>query len=177
VALQRNPHPREIRLEPLAEHHVASPESWIHDPDVLRFTNVPDPPPPDFVQSWFTAYEEGRRDGTREAFAILDEDGVFLGFALAFRIDREGRQVELGYALVPEARGRGAASRALALLTEWAFAELDVVRIELRISVANEASQAVARRCGYTHEGTLRSLYFKQGRRDDTQVWSRLVGD
>ena len=89
----------------------------------------------------------------------------------------EGRQVELGYALVPEARGRGAATAALSILTQWAFAELGVARIELRISAANVASQGVARRCGYTYEGTLRSLYFKQGLRADTQVWSRLETD
>ena len=177
MVLPRNPRSHEIRLEPLAEHHVVAPEAWVHDPDVLRFTNVPDPPPPDFVESWFAAYEEGRRDGTREAFAILDDEDAFLGFALAFKIDLEGRQVELGYALVPEARGRGAATAALSILTQWAFAELGVARIELRISAANVASQGVARRCGYTYEGTLRSLYFKQGLRDDTQVWSRLETD
>jgi len=50
-------------------------------------------------------------------------------------------------------------------------------RLELRISVDNVASKRVAERCGYTRDGVLRSLYVKEGLREDTEVWSRLPGD
>src|SRR5205814_2319695 len=87
-------------------------------------------------------YEEGRRDGTREAFAVVDaDDGSFLGLGLAFGIDREGRQLELGYVVAPEARGRGIATRTLELLTQWGFSELDALRIELWISVDHNILQ------------------------------------
>src|SRR5438034_6397481 len=46
-------------------------------------------------------------------------------------------------------RSRGVASEALRLMTEWAFAELGMQRLELLISVENEASKRVAARCGY----------------------------
>jgi RimJ/RimL family protein N-acetyltransferase len=62
-------------------------------------------------------------------------------------------------------------------MTGWAFDELDVLRIELRISIDNEPSKRVAARCGYVREGVLRSLPFKQGLREDTEIWSRLPGD
>ena len=39
------------------------------------------------------------------------------------------------------------------------------------------ALHGLAERCGYTHEGTLRSLAFKEGRRSDVSVWSRLRTD
>src|SRR5436190_198835 len=118
------------------------------------------------------------RDGTREAFAVFDaDDGSFLGLGLAFGIDREGRQLELGYVVAPEARGRGVATRTLELLTQWGFSELDALRIELRISADNEASKRVAANVGYRYEGTLRSFHFKQGIRDDFEVWSRLPSD
>jgi len=35
----------------------------------------------------------------------------------------------------------------------------------------------VARRNSYTCEGTLRSTYQKQGRREDVTIWSRLATD
>ena len=149
----------------------------IEDPDVLRFTRVPEPSPPGFVESWLASYEKGRADGTKEAFAIVDEANRFLGLALAPTIDRRARSVELGYAIGPEARGRGIATEALRRLTDWAFAELGAMRIELLISVDNEASKVVARRCGYTYEGTLRSLWFKQDLRKDSEIWSRLPTD
>jgi RimJ/RimL family protein N-acetyltransferase len=35
----------------------------------------------------------------------------------------------------------------------------------------------VAERAGYVYEGTLRSVHFKQGIRQDMEVWSRLPDD
>jgi RimJ/RimL family protein N-acetyltransferase len=101
----------------------------------------------------------------------------FLGIAVAPRIDREARTVELGYVVASAARGRGVATEALRLLTAWSFTELGALRIELFISVENNASQRVAGRCGYVREGVLRSAHVKEGLREDTEIWSRLPGD
>jgi RimJ/RimL family protein N-acetyltransferase len=167
-----------IRFEPLGEAHLEGLARMALDPDVQRFTRVPAPPPPDFAHTWLARYETGRREGTREGFAILDAaDGSFVGLAAAPKLDREAKTVELGYLVAPEARGRGIASAALWRLTRWAFDELGAVRLELLISVGNDASKRVARRCGYTFEGVLRSLHLKQGVRADTEIWSKLAGE
>jgi RimJ/RimL family protein N-acetyltransferase len=168
----------DIRLEPLGESHLAAVAELTSDPDVVRYTRIPDPVPPGWEREWLEFYEAGRREGTREAFAVVEvADGAFLGLGLAFGIDREGQQLELGYVVAPQARGRGVATRTLELLTELALAELDALRIELWISAGNEASKRVAERAGYRYEGTLRSFHFKQRRRDDFEVWSRLASD
>jgi len=167
-----------IRLEPLCEAHLPGLEEMLTDDGVLRFTRVPEPVPPGFAKTWLGSYEAARREGTREAFAIVDADeATFLGIALAVQIKREEQSVELGYVVAPPARGRGVATEGLRLLTEWAFAELDALRIELWIDVVNEPSKRVAEHCGYVREGVLRSVYFKQGRRHDFEIWSRLPTD
>jgi RimJ/RimL family protein N-acetyltransferase len=152
--------------------------AMLADPDVLRFTRVPVPVPAGFERTWLKRYEEGRREGTREGFAIVDPigDGV-VGLALAVEIDREAQTVELGYLVSPGARGRGVATQALRLLSDWAFRELGALRLQLLISDENAASQRVAERCGYVQEGLLRSVYTKPGIREDTQIWSRLPTD
>jgi RimJ/RimL family protein N-acetyltransferase len=165
-----------LGLVPFGEEHLAGVEEMLEDPDLLRFTRIPEPVPPGFARGWFERYEEGRSDGSREAFAIV-EDGEFLGLALAPEIDRETRTAELGYVVAPAARGRGVATEALRQLTEWAFAELGMLRLELLISVANAGSKKVAERCGYVRDGVLRSAYVKQGLREDTEIWSRLATD
>ncbi|HJQ73992.1 MAG TPA: GNAT family N-acetyltransferase [Gaiellaceae bacterium] len=165
-----------IRLEPFGVEHVPGVEAMLDDPDSLRFTRIPEPVPDDFARTWHERYEAARRDGTREAFAIVDEDGGFLGVALAPQLDHDTRTAELGYVVAPEARGRGVATEALRQLTAWAF-EQGMERLELLISVDNTASKKVAERCGYVREGVLRSAYFKQGRREDTEIWSRVAGD
>lgn len=127
-----------------------------------------------FERTWLERYDQP--DGARAGFAIVDEaDGKFLGMAALVTLDMEGRQAEAGYIVAPGARGRGVASRALMLLTDWALDELGLERVELRITVENEPSIRVAEKCGYEHEGVLRSVHFKQGRRSDVAVYSRLA--
>jgi RimJ/RimL family protein N-acetyltransferase len=168
---------REIRLEPLGEHHVAGLDALAVDPDVQRNTYVPEPPPPGFGRTWLESYEKARAERTREAFAIVDSvDGTFLGLAAAVHLDEAAGEAELGYIVAPEARGSGVATEALRQLTEWAFAH-GLQRLELRIDTDNHASQRVADHCGYVREGVLRSMHFKDGRRTDLAVYSRLPND
>jgi RimJ/RimL family protein N-acetyltransferase len=165
-----------VRLVRFDRGHLEGFRALLDDPEVLRFTRVPASPPPDFHERWLVRCETARRDGRQEAFAIL-ADGAFAGIAVAPRIDRAARTAELGYLVAPEARGRGVASEALLQLSEWAFAELGMLRLELLISVANEASKRVAKRCGYVLEGVLRSAWLKDELRGDTELWSRLPTD
>jgi RimJ/RimL family protein N-acetyltransferase len=169
--------PPTVRLELLGEAHLAAIDALVEDPDVLRFTRVPDPPPPGFARTWLARYESGRREGTCEGFAAVGEDGAFLGLALAPGLDRDAAEAELGYVVAPAARGRGVAAELLRQLTEWAFTERGMLRLVLLIDVTNGASERVAERCGYVREGVQRSAHLKQGRRGDIGVWSRLAGD
>jgi RimJ/RimL family protein N-acetyltransferase len=167
-----------IRLEPLSRDHLDGLALLIEDPLVRRNTRVPEPTPPGFAETWLELYESGRREGTRQGFAIVENaEGAFLGIAGAVRIEPPARTAELGYAVVRSARGRGVASEALRQLTAWGFADLGALRLELLIAADNEPSKTVARRCGYTYEGLLRSLHFKDDRREDTEIWSRLPSD
>jgi RimJ/RimL family protein N-acetyltransferase len=166
-----------VRLELLSSSHLEGMAALVQDADVQRFTRIASPPPPDFARIWLDAYETGRKSATKEAFAVIDADGAFVGVAVAPKIEPNARTAELGYTVMPAARGRGVASEALRLLTAWAFDELDLMRLELLISVENEASKRVASRCGYVREGVLRSLYVKPGVREDTELWSRLATD
>jgi RimJ/RimL family protein N-acetyltransferase len=164
-----------IRLEPFAASHLDGLGALVGDEDILRYTRVPVPVPDGFLDAFLARYEEGTREGTRAAFAIV-EDGEFLGFVAAVSIDREAQTAELGYVVGPAARARGVATEGLRRLTEWAFGE-GMLRLELLISVDNAASKKVAERCGYVREGVLRNAYVKPGRREDTEIWSRLATD
>lgn len=167
----------ELRLELMTEAHLDDLEGLLDDPDVLRFTRLPDPAVPGYSVQWLGRYQAARQDGKAEAFAAVAPDGTFLGVALAPHIDAEAREMELGYLVAPAARGRGVGAEMLRQLTSWAFTEGQALRATLLIDVVNVASQRVAERAGYTLEGVLRSSYFKQGLRSDVQIWSRLPTD
>jgi RimJ/RimL family protein N-acetyltransferase len=165
-----------VRLEQLGPQHLEGLAMLGRDPAVQEFTYVPVPWPEGFERQWLERYDQA--DGSRAGFAIVDEEsGEFLGMAALVTLDLDGRQAEAGYIVSPQARGRGVASRALSLLTEWALGELGLERVELRITDGNEPSMRVADKCGYVREGVLRSVHFKQGRRSDVVLYSRLAGD
>jgi RimJ/RimL family protein N-acetyltransferase len=169
----------DVRLEPFTADHLDAFAAFCDDPDVLRFTRFPDPPDPGFPAAWLARYEQGRRDGTREAFAIVDATapGTLLGVALAPEIDREALEAELGYLTAPAARGRGIATAAVRRLTRWALDEQGLQRVTLLIDDANVGSRRVAERCGYVRDGVLRNAYVKPGIRADVHVYSRLPTD
>ena len=167
----------DVRLVQFAERHLPAFERMLDDPDVKRFTRLPVPTPPGFPRTWLARYEQGRRDGTSEAFAVEDEAGEFLGCVMAFGIEADEGKAELGYMVAPAARGRGVATEALRLLTDWGFTERGLFRLELLISIDNTASIRVAERAGYVREGVLRSLFVKDGRREDHELWSCLPSD
>jgi RimJ/RimL family protein N-acetyltransferase len=166
-----------VSLAPITVDDAGDLDWLARDEDVRRFTRVPSTPHPGFGAEWAARYVSGWQDGSRAGFAIRQLDGTFMGLAGFVRLDRDGREGELGFVLDPAARGRGAASEAVRLLTAWGFAELGLERIELVIDVENTASEHVAQRCGYTREGTLRSTHVKEGLRADVGIWSRLRND
>ncbi len=166
-----------IRLEPLTGKHVGPFVEIVRDEDIQRFTYIPRSPDRTFVRGWIARYEDAWRTGGRAGFAAIGAEGEILGFAAIVQLDLGAREGEIGYAIAAPARGRGVASRSLALLTKWGFDELGLVRLELRIDTDNTGSERVAERNGYHRDGVLRSKHFKEGIRTDVGIWSRLRDD
>ena len=104
-------------------------------------------------------------------FAVAEEpDGPFLGSMMLHSFNERHRRCEVGFWLVPGARGRGIGSRAVALAVSWALADLDLLRVEMTTTPDNAGVAALARRLGFTQEGVLRKRNIERGRRVDV-VW------
>jgi RimJ/RimL family protein N-acetyltransferase len=131
------------------------------------------------VRASFGRQEQARLHGEEINFALaaVDEPALVLGGASVYDVDREAGRAAVGFWLTPASRGRGVATHATRLLAVWAFACLDVARVELTCAPDNEASQRVALRCGFVREGVLRSHVPFKGARRDTVVFSLLPGD
>ena len=160
-----------IHLVPLGEQHVPAVLETMRDPDVLRFTRTPDPMP----EGWIHDYVARVDAEDRMRWAILDDE-EFVGYAVTGPIDREGLEVELGYAVSPWGRGRGVATETLRQLPQWAFGE-GMQRVVALISTDNPASSRVAEKAGYTFEGVLRSVHHRGDQRGDLVSWSILPGE
>jgi RimJ/RimL family protein N-acetyltransferase len=169
----------DVRLVPFGAEHLDAFAPMAEDPAALRFTRFPDPPEPGFPARWLARYDEGRRTGAKEAFAVLGPEGddTFYGVALLVEADTEAQEAELGYLTAPAARGRGIATAALRALTEWAFRERGLLRVTLLIDAENAGSERVAQKCGYTREGLMRGMFLKPGRRGDILLYAKLATD
>lgn len=126
----------------------------------------------------FIATREGdRAAGIGISFAVVDSDGELLGSIGLMNVDWPERKAEIGYWVAKGARRRGVGTRAVVLLSRWAIEQLGLERIELSASPRNAASLALARRAGFTREGTLRRFRYRHGEREDLVMHSLLPED
>ena len=104
---------------------------------------------------WISSWPARWDAGTGADWAVTDEAGDVAG-RIGFRqIDLFEGEAEVAYWVLPEARGRRIAPRALTALTRWAFEDAGLLRIALRHSVDNQPSCRVAEQAGFAYEGTM----------------------
>jgi len=84
--------------------------------------------------------------------------------------------IEIGYWLLPHARGRGLATRSVRAAAREAFAS-GLWRIEANVRIGNGASERVLERVGFTREGLRRRLLRDGGERVDATHFSLLAGE
>jgi RimJ/RimL family protein N-acetyltransferase len=111
------------------------------------------------------------------ALAAVDaHSGEVIGGATLHHLDAERRIVEIGYFVLPHARGRGAATTIARMLAQQAFT-LGIARVAAYVNVGNIASERVVERAGFTREGVVRSMPKPDGRRVDKTLFSLLPGE
>jgi RimJ/RimL family protein N-acetyltransferase len=147
------------------------------DPEIQRWiTAVEVPYTRAIARAWVSEIAPAERAGGRGMPVAIEVDGVLVGSSgVHFPGGRLGP--EIGYWIAPGARGRGYAAEAAHALAEWALG-LGAPRVHLFADVGNTASQAVARRAGFTREGVVRgALEYRDGSRGDAVLFARLPGD
>lgn len=108
-------------------------------------------------------------------FIIERKDGSKIGFIVHFYVlHPAGRQLEIGYALVPSERGKGYCTEAAQLIVDYLFLSKNTMRIQAQTDPRNVASQKVLEKVGFKKEGTLRKNLFMRGEWRDAYVYSIL---
>ncbi|MDT0464271.1 GNAT family N-acetyltransferase [Streptomyces gibsoniae] len=119
--------------------------------------------------------------GTNVAFRITDAaSDTTLGQMSVNMIDHVLSVARVGYWVLPETRGQGVATRALAVAAHWALTDLVLHRLELGHALGHEVSCKIAERCGFRYEGTMRGAMFESGRQDafrDAHLHARIASD
>jgi RimJ/RimL family protein N-acetyltransferase len=138
---------------------------WVHRrygrADTMRFIR-------DSSQAWV--------EGRAHDFAIrrLDDPDRHVGNISVWPTSQRERSGEVGYWVRSDETGDGIATEAAACVAALGFEEMGLHRITLRIAVGNVASERVASKLGFVHEGLLRKEVLVAGDWLDHTLWAML---
>ncbi|HEY7150248.1 MAG TPA: GNAT family N-acetyltransferase [Solirubrobacterales bacterium] len=168
----------DLRLRLHADSDVPAIVAACQDPEIPRWTRVPEPYGETDARGWLEQETRGRSAGELLGLLVVDAAGDrLLGSVGIVHLDGDEGRCELGYWLVREARGHGVAARAVRMLSGWVFENLPVERIEIHAEPDNAPSRRVAERVGFRFEGVLRSYFVNKGVRRDAASYSLLRGE
>jgi ribosomal-protein-alanine N-acetyltransferase len=147
------------------------------DPDIPRGTTVPVPFTVEaglaFIRRQWSRADEGV--GVSQAIVDTGRDRAVGLIIVSLR--PQAHVGGLGYWVVPSARGQGAATTAVSLVTPWAFHALGLRRVEAWVEPDNHASQRVLARAGFDEEGRLRNFLTTTAGTTDALVFSAVPPD
>jgi RimJ/RimL family protein N-acetyltransferase len=104
--------------------------------------------------------------------------GRYLGGSGLHRINWQTRSFEIGFWIRATAEGRGYVSETVRLLTCLAFDRLGANRVQIFMHPQNVQSEAVPKRLGFVHEGTLRAVTLgPDGTPEDRHVYALVRAD
>ncbi|MBQ1074664.1 GNAT family N-acetyltransferase [Micromonospora sp. C31] len=126
-------------------------------PEVVANQAPPVPPARASIERRCLLAESAWLTGAIARLLILDavtgEPAGSCGLSIS---DPEAGEGSVGYALLPERRGRGLATAAVRLLAGWAFGPAGLARLVAGTVPDNTASHGVLERVGFRREGLLR---------------------
>ena len=124
------------------------------------------------AQEWINLVESAKPE---LHFAISVEGEVAGGIGLMTQSDVSRKSAEIGYWLGRKYWGRQIMSRTLPVMTDWYFANVDIIRIFALVFARNQASARVLEKSGYELEGRLKRAAIKEGIILDELLYARVL--
>ncbi|MFD3328087.1 GNAT family N-acetyltransferase [Streptomyces sp. NPDC058701] len=161
---------RTVRLAPLDADDAERMHAWRSDPVAAYEIGFW----PRSLSSLRERMERDRDDHERDDFTVLLPDGTPIGHIALVEQDMIDGTASVHLMMDPLHRGRDHGTDALEALTDLAFGELPMQRVEAITHTGNTAALAVLAKAGFVHEGVRRSACLHRGRRLDVAVLSLL---
>ncbi|GAA2847272.1 hypothetical protein GCM10010517_04300 [Streptosporangium fragile] len=138
-----------VVLREWADDDLAAMAGLFDDPEVAYWTPLVSPFDLEAARAYLERARRSRAAGERVQLAITVDGGEPAGEVLLMLSGPDPDVAEIGYSVGAAHRGRGLASRAVRMMTEFALGTVGVSRLRLKIEDENAASAAVARATGY----------------------------
>jgi ribosomal-protein-serine acetyltransferase len=135
-------------------------EPWAEQPATLDGTRA-------YIRTALEDFLRGRQIST---IIAVDNGKHFVG-RCGIRLNPYAASGDIGYWIDADYEGRGITSRAARALITSSFEELGLTRVELRTSIENKRSRALAERLGFSFEGVLPGGLRFADRADDVALY------
>jgi [ribosomal protein S5]-alanine N-acetyltransferase len=154
---------------------IFSLQKHADNPNVYNFLMdaFPHPYTIDDAANWITRMQ---KQNPVLVFAIDVGGKLVGGIGLEMRHDIYSKSPLIGYWLGEEFWGHGIMTEAVRLVSAYAFAHLDIVRLQAGILGNNPASMRVLEKAGFVREGILRNAIVKNGVVLDEVVYGLVKG-
>lgn len=165
-----------IMLREYRSEDLSAIRAWVNDTETTKYLSGAYRRPQTWEQTeeWLQRRLNGDAGG--EAFVIADKSTLnYIGQCDLMMIDNVARKAELAILLIKDARGKGCAGEALRLLCAYAFNQLNLNRVWLRVAKQNTSAVRAYERAGFTREGVLRQDIFIDGQYEDALIMGLLA--
>ena len=100
-----------------------------------------------------------------QTFFAIEYKGDYVGnISLSPATDVYRNNAEIGYFIGEPFWNKGIATKAVKLITDWGFKNLNIVRIYTGIFAFNKPSQRVLEKCGFEKEAVFKKAITKNGK-------------
>ncbi len=168
-------HASRVLLRAFEESDAEAIYSLQSNSRVLRYWDSPPWTERSRADAFLAGCKAMEQEGTGARFVIQGkESNAFLGWCSMFRWNPVYRSLGIGYCLDERAWGQGLATEAVRTMLEWAYATLDLNRVEAELDTRNAASARVLEKLGFAREGHKREDCIVLGEVSDTWIYSIL---
>ena len=163
---------RKVRLRAPERKDLPLFVRWLNDTEVTRYLTLYWPLSMAEEEQWFENLLKREND---RVFVIETEEGKPIGNMGLHNIDWKNRKAVLGIFIgEKDYWGKGYGTDAIKTLLRFAFEELNLNRVELRVFEFNTRAIRCYEKCGFVTEGRLRQSLFRNGRYHDELVMAVL---
>ena len=145
-----------ITLRKPEEKDIAAIYEGVKDPLIPKFTRIPANYQIEMAELYVRERAPNSIENKTELQLAIEYEGKFAGAFSFHTIDLAAEKAEIGYWLTASTRGKGIATLATKLMTDYGFNTIGFHRIEALVVESNIPSLKVLRNAGYKQEGILR---------------------
>jgi len=148
-----------LKLVKYSERHIPALLENLNNKNISKWLFLPaDPYREEDARKWLSFCRESEEKKDNYLFAIEVNGEMAGGIGLHKKMEH---CFDVGYWIAEKDWGKGYASEALNTITELAFGELKIDRIQAHVFEGNDSSVRVLEKCGYEYEGFLRKSHKK----------------